>query len=415
MYCKFCGAELEENNTLCVSCGQENGEPPRKKSKTPKIVAAVVLCALLLAALMAMVYYGLNGTLKPRENDILYKDNYTVTDEKLTAGAEEIVAWVGEDGLTNGQLQVFYWMQIYNYGYYYDADFTKPLHEQIMDEETGKTWQQYFLESALTSWHQYQALQQLAEQDGYTLPQEYRETLDSLWEKLEKNATEGEFASVEEMLTKDFGTGTSFDSYRKFFDLFYVGNLYFSDLVDKQEATQEEIDAYYAANSSSLKNQRNRPVTKETGKMVDVYHILICPEEETDAGWEACYQKAEDIYNRWLAGEATEAFFIELAQANTEDSQYLYEEVISGEMVETFEAWCMEEGRKYGDHGIVKTEYGYHIMFFVKSYENAWEELCRNGVLSQKADAMLKEILEKNPADVDYKKIVLSNVNISGS
>ena len=34
-------------------------------------------------------------------------------------------------------------------------------------------------------------------------------------------------------------------------------------------------------------------------------------------------------------------------------------------MGKPFEEWCYAEGRKAGDTGIVETEYGYHVMYFV--------------------------------------------------
>ena len=34
-------------------------------------------------------------------------------------------------------------------------------------------------------------------------------------------------------------------------------------------------------------------------------------------------------------------------------------------MVPDFEKWSVDDSRKYGDTGIVKSDYGYHIMFFV--------------------------------------------------
>ena len=33
-------------------------------------------------------------------------------------------------------------------------------------------------------------------------------------------------------------------------------------------------------------------------------------------------------------------------------------------MVTEFNDWCFADGRAVGDSGIVKTSYGYHIMFF---------------------------------------------------
>ena len=34
-------------------------------------------------------------------------------------------------------------------------------------------------------------------------------------------------------------------------------------------------------------------------------------------------------------------------------------------MVPAFNDWCFDEARQPGDYGIVETEYGYHLMYFV--------------------------------------------------
>ena len=428
MFCKFCGAQMEENTTFCANCNRENKEEPVKKNSALKIVLAVVAVVVLLALLGAMVYYGLFGTLKPRANDVQYKDNYTVAEEALQSELDKTVVTLGQNKLTNEQLQLFYWMQIYNYGYYYDCNFNKPLNEQIMDADTGKTWQQYFLETALTSWHQYQTLTQMAQDAGYKLPEEYQKVLDALPENAEKNAKDGGFASVAEMLEADFGKGVTFETYQHFFDLFYVGNLYFSDMVEKLEVTDAEIEAYYEANKASLKTDWGKTVTKESGLLVDVRHVLIQPEggtknsdgttTYTDAQWEACREKAQKLYDQWLSGDADETAFGDLAYKNSADSNKgeggIYRDISKGVMVEAFENWCFDESRKYGDHGLVKTEYGYHIMFFVGA-EEGWVRLSRNGALSDKADSLLADILKEHPMDVNYKAIVLGDVNISGS
>lgn len=426
MFCKFCGAQLEENATVCASCGQDNAERPAKKSSALKIVLAVVAGIILLAMLGAMVYYGLYGTLKPRANDVQYKENYTLEDDKLSGELSKVIASVGDDELTNEQLQVFYWMQIYNYGYYYGCDFSKPLSEQVMEDNDGKTFQQYFLETALTNWSQYQVLTQMAEKDGFKIPEEYQKALDELLETTEKNAEDGGFASVAEMLEKDFGKGVTYESYQKFFDLFYVSNLYFGDLVEKLEATDAEIEAYYETHKDSLKTDWGTAITKESGKLVDVRHVLIQPTGGTkddegntvysDADWEACREKAQKIYDEWLKGETNETTFGDLAYKNSADGNKdeggLYTSISKGVMVKEFEDWCFDESRKHGDHGLVKTQFGYHIMFFVGA-EEGWVRLSRDGALGDKADALLADILKENPAEINYKAIVLGNVDLS--
>ena len=128
--------------------------------------------------------------------------------------------------------------------------------------------------------------------------------------------------------------------------------------------------------------------------LVNVRHILIQPEHvhaegethedgetysegethedgETysEAELAAAKTQAEALLKQWTEGDATEEAFAELANANSADgdgvSGGLYENVYPGQMVANFNDWCFAEGRKAGDTGIVETEYGFHIMYYV--------------------------------------------------
>ncbi len=120
------------------------------------------------------------------------------------------------------------------------------------------------------------------------------------------------------------------------------------------------------------------PAAITNAETVNVRHILIAPEtaddasvtDATDEQWKAAYSKAEEILNNWKSGDATEDSFAELAKENTtdtgsQDNGGLYENVIPGQMVNPFSAWCFEAGRKTGDTAIVRSAYGYHIMYYV--------------------------------------------------
>ncbi|MCM1114895.1 MAG: peptidylprolyl isomerase [Clostridium sp.] len=120
------------------------------------------------------------------------------------------------------------------------------------------------------------------------------------------------------------------------------------------------------------------PVSLQDLKTVNVRHILISPvdddsdasaTEATDKQWAAARSKAEDILESWKNGKATEDSFAELAKDNSADGSAsdggLYENIIPGQMVNSFSAWLFEPGRKSGDTAIVMSDYGYHIMYFV--------------------------------------------------
>ncbi len=98
--------------------------------------------------------------------------------------------------------------------------------------------------------------------------------------------------------------------------------------------------------------------------VVNVRHILIQP-----AGSEEAASSAQALLDQFLSGDQTEASFAELAKANSADSNAaeggLYENVYPGQNVPAFNDWCFDAARQPGDTGIVETDYGYHVMYFV--------------------------------------------------
>lgn len=110
-----------------------------------------------------------------------------------------------------------------------------------------------------------------------------------------------------------------------------------------------------------------------------VRHILIEPAEsddETVAKAEAEI-RAQEILDEYLAGEQTEDAFAALAKEHSADSTAddggLIENIYPGQMVEPFEDWCFDASRKAGDTGIVESDYGFHIMYYVGEGGNAMD------------------------------------------
>ena len=98
---------------------------------------------------------------------------------------------------------------------------------------------------------------------------------------------------------------------------------------------------------------------------VSVRHILVDSEE-----------KANEILQQYNDGEKTEDAFAALAVTNSTDSNAssggLYTDIYKGQMVSEFENWCFDSARQAGDVGIVQTDYGYHVMYFVSTSENPY-------------------------------------------
>ena len=125
----------------------------------------------------------------------------------------------------------------------------------------------------------------------------------------------------------------------------------------------------------------------------DVAHILVQFESKkpTDEEKAAAKAEAEQILADFLAGEQTKDAFEKLGNEKTDDSNVIYEGVYEGQMVAEFEDWCFDEARKTGDTGIVETEYGYHVMYFIGEGKLAWENTAHAGVIGELFEAWLDE------------------------
>ena len=103
---------------------------------------------------------------------------------------------------------------------------------------------------------------------------------------------------------------------------------------------------------------------------------------------------AEEYLAKYNEGEKTEEAFAALADLYSDDTSSttdgggeggLIENMKPGQYVQPFEDWAYDEARKPGDVGIVETDYGYHVMYFVGAEEEPiWKTDIRNALASEK-------------------------------
>lgn len=112
---------------------------------------------------------------------------------------------------------------------------------------------------------------------------------------------------------------------------------------------------------------------------VDVRHILVAPQDTSnETAWEVALKAAEEYKAEWEELGGTEEAFAEVAVKHSVDEGSaanggLYENVFKGQMTSEFEDWCFDPARKSGDSGIVKTSYGYHVMYFCGEAETFYD------------------------------------------
>jgi len=394
------------------------------------------------------------------------------------------------------------------YASLFGLDATKPLDEQVYDEETGETWADYFLESAKNTAKSVYAMNDAAKAEGFTLPEDYAANVDSIISNISMYATLYGFTDAESYLKAMYGNGASVDGVTNYIEMSMMAEAYNNAHQESLTFTEEEIRAadaenahqysafsynyYYLAASRFLEGgttdeEGNTTYSEEetaasidaakeaadsivaagiasvedldaavaalpinaeaesvkstaytdnkyssidadlaawlteagrktgdvavvanldstsednavlgyfvvyfdsindnTFALKNVRHILVSfqggTEDEygnttySDEEKAAAKTSAQEILDAWKAGEATEESFAALATEKSDDTGSvenggLYENVYPGQMVSAFEDWCYDDSRKVGDTGLVKTTYGYHVMYFAGDSE----------------------------------------------
>lgn len=476
MICKYCLAELEEGVTVCPLCGKdlsaeemvddiveenvvetsteetveeiateetsdETAEEPeevpaeapaKKKSGAGKVVLAVVGVVVLAVVLAGAIIFAIGmgdaamAKLNPilhkmkfwRENDVFYHLSYSGDAAEIEATEDTVVAQIGDQKLTLAELQAFYGFCVYdalNYNQFPELDTKTPMDQQIYDEETGKTYQQMFLENALESWRRYAILVQMAKDANFTLTAEQQSEVAAFEQNLKDAATQYKYDDVEKFIDAQLLEACSAKGYIAYNTTLYHALSYYETLYDQLMPTQEQVEAYYAANEGKFVENK---IDKNAGYYYDVRHILIAAEggaasgTYTDEDWENWRASAQFILDDFLADEPTEEKFAALAKEQSVDTGSkenggLYNLLTKDtNFVQEFKDWYLDESRQPGDTGLVKTVHGYHIMYF-SGKTPIWEYEAKTMALADATTKILEEAEAQYPLTVNYKAILL--------
>lgn len=476
-----------------------------------------------------------------------------------TSGIKErstVAVTVGDHDISNAELNYFYIDAVNNfysnYGSYasmFGLDLSKPLDEQITNEETGATWADDFLSTAIDNATAVYALADEAEAQGYTLSEDDLAAVESNMTYLPLYAATYGYSDVDSYLKAMYGNGASEESLKAYYELTYLADSFYNSYSDSLTYTDDELraaeaenydkyssftynyyymtvskfyeggttdsegnttysdaeiaaaeaaalaaaeelvngeyasvedfnaaiaglsinaevenasstvctdyayssinslyvdwmaddsrvegDMTYAANTSTTTDDAGNEKTTLNGyyvvyygsrndntfPLVNVRHILAAFEGGTtdDSGYTtysdeeqaAARDAADALLAKWEAGDATEESFAELANTESDDGDGttggLYENVYPGQMVTNFNDWCFDESRKPGDTGIVMTEYGYHVMYFVGNSDTTYRDYQIHSELVTEASnewyAALLDAMEVTKKDIKY-------------
>ncbi len=289
-----------------------------------------------------------------------------------------------------------------NYNYYFGdqykeqllaregLDIDAPLKEQDCPYVDG-TFFDYFFMIAKDRLTEIVALDKYADDNGIGLDDADREEIEGRVSKIAQNAAS--FGTISDYYGDPLNITTE-DVVRSYYEKVSLAKKALDEFTDKLGINEADIAAEREANPDKYEDDY---YTK------DVRHILFLFDYYDND--EACLADAEKIYEEYKA-DPTEEHFIELANKYSDDGTKrnedgtrtektdggVYRNVPLGQMVEPFEKWLYDETRVPGDTGIVKTTFGYHIMYFVG-----------NGELNDDGTVTVKSALTQRALD-EYKE-----------
>ncbi len=413
----------------CTSSGEEETESSAESTEesaaeSSSQEAADDAQSLGAPALMGTAY---------GENNVTALSAYAIHEAApADANMSAVVAVDKENApiLTNAQMQFFFWEELYQmqeyYGDYYLAMFGlsvgTPLWEQPSLNENN-TWEQYFVEAAKTTFANLYAMAAAAKEEGFALDEENLEELDyyttqdgGFLEIVQQNGYE----TMDDYLLAFYGPGVSLADYREFLENYFLATEYYNDVLYTpvyEAQTEEAVDAYYTEHQEEYEASGIIKVNN-----VSVRHILIAPTETdettgeyTEEALAQAQAQAQDLYDLWLTNP-TEEYFGQLAKNHTADTSSaevggLYEDFSPGQMIQEFNDWSFDQSRKAGDHAIVKTDYGYHIMYFVEQTETrTWFESVKSEIAGTAANAAMEELKITHPVYFDYTQVRIFDI-----
>ena len=153
--------------------------------------------------------------------------------------------------------------------------------------------------------------------------------------------------------------------------------------------------------------------------MANVRHLLVKFEGGTkdsngnvtysDAEKNKAKEEAEGYLKTWKEGKATEASFIELVKAHTDDSSKetggLYENITpDSNYVTSFLEWSIDENRKAGNTEVIESEYGYHVMYYVGDSDVSYRDhLITNDMRNEDMEKWYNEVV--GPYTASFKDL----------
>lgn len=200
---------------------QEQAEAKKLKIYTIGFITAMVL--------VVCITLGVLGVRTVNQSGVFQKNT--------------IAATIGDQELNSVELSYYYndaINEFYNEWYeqytsYTDTylkimglDTSKPLNTQVYDKESGQTWAEYFIDTAIANAKSDFTLYNKANEEGFKLPEDEQKSLDNMLTNLETYAKLYGYKNAKQYLSAVYGFGSDAESYKQYSERSAIATAYYN-------------------------------------------------------------------------------------------------------------------------------------------------------------------------------------------
>ena len=348
-----------------------------KKLKGYTIGFCAILLVLLIITVSVLSYRAVTGT--------------GFLERNTTA------ATIGNHKISHAELNYYYIDAINNfttqYGSYlsfFGLDATLPLDQQVENTETGATWADYFIDTALNNASTIYAMTDAAKAAGYTLTEEEKAEITNTIANLEFTALTRNFPDAETYLKALYGNGANMKTYRQYLENNMLAQSYYTQYAQSLTHDDAALRAAEAGKEAEYNNYTYSYYTINVESYLHNDEEADTAEHSHSAEDKAAAQKAAEADAKALSEQtiADAAAFDKAiaAMENLTGKSTLCDDYAYSSVTADFQSWVTDSARKPGDmtyvekkstsideNGAEVTEVtGYYVILFTACNDNKY-------------------------------------------
>lgn len=322
----------------------------QKEAKKLKVYTGIFIVAIAIVLVAGIAFTGVN-----------FYNNSGIVEKNTTAVV------IGDHEMNSVELSYYYqdmissnynsWQSSYGdnlslFMSFMGLDLSKPLNEQQYNETT--TWADYFVDAAVEKAKSDHLLYEKATKEGFTLPEEDRQSLDNSIEQLPMFAAIYGYSDTDTYLRSIYGPGAKEDSYRAYSEKAALANAYYTAYgkglqIDEAAIRAYEEGKYDHFSSFSFASYHISYTDYLTGGTQGEDGTMVYTEAEETAARNAAKADAKLLSSATSVDELNKAIAALPINKGTDDQCSTYTDSLYETISTIYRDWLASAARKAGD------------------------------------------------------------------